>query len=160
MRAKTLGDIQKSYDAVNAAKRLSDGLVKLGPINIIGLDGILAWIPLAGPIYSIGASLFMLYHGIRARIDIVTLAQILIFLFIDSGLGIAEDIPFIGEVMAGANTLFQGHLYAGHVIEKDIERTLYLEQSATEAYRTCTHQANLALMKATKGKKRLVYLLA
>ena len=50
-------DKERAHGAWRAAeriKRLSDRLVGIGPVGI-GLDGVLAWVPVAGTAYSLGA---------------------------------------------------------------------------------------------------------
>jgi len=160
MLARTHDDIRRIYDSVDSVKRLSDRIIGIGPINIIGLDGIISWIPLPGldTAYSLIAGGFMVLQGIRARCDIATLAAAVIVILMDSGLsGLDGWIPIIpaGSI---ADTLFQGHLYAAHMIQKDIEKTMYVEGSASEAHRSGEHAQNLAEMRATRGKKRVVYL--
>ncbi|MDC7683861.1 DUF4112 domain-containing protein [Asticcacaulis sp. BYS171W] len=157
MFVRTTYDVQRVYDSVGTIKRLSDRIIGIGPINIIGLDGILAWVPGVGTVYSIGASLFIMANGIRVRMSPITFVQTSIILLIDSGVsGLESFIPFLPAI---TDTLFQGHLYASHIVQKEIEKTLYLEESARAAHSSERHHDNLALMKATKGKKRLVYLL-
>ncbi|ESQ78055.1 DUF4112 domain-containing protein [Asticcacaulis sp. YBE204] len=157
MFVRTTYDVQRVYDSVGTIKRLSDRIIGIGPINIIGLDGILAWVPGVGTVYSIGASLFIMANGIRVRMSPITFVQTSIILLIDSGVsGLESFIPFLPAI---TDTLFQGHLYASHIVQKEIEKTLYLEESARDAHKSGRHHDNVALMKATRGKKRLVYLL-
>jgi len=158
--AKTHDDIRRIYDSIDNVKRLSDRIVGIGPINIIGLDGILSWIPVPGlnTAYSLIAGGFMIIQGIRAQCDITTLAAAIIAILIDSGVSGLDGIIPILPAGSIADTLFQGHLYAAHMIQKDIEKTMYIEGSASEAHRSGEHEQNLADMRATKGKKRIVYL--
>lgn len=158
MQARTQGDIQRIYDQIEAVKKLSDRIIGIGPINIIGLDGILAWFPGVDIIYSVLAGLFLLIQGMRARCDLPTLVASFLVLAADSGISAFDGI--IPVIPAGSlmDTFFQGQLYAAHMIQKNIEKTLYIEGSASEAYRNGEHQANLQEMRSTKGKKRIVYL--
>ncbi|MDI7774986.1 DUF4112 domain-containing protein [Asticcacaulis sp. EMRT-3] len=158
MLARTHGDILKIYDSVDTVKRLSDRIIGIGPINIIGLDGILSWFPGIGIIYSVGASLFLLGQGLRARVSPTTLGFSLIILIANDLPEAFALLPVIGEMGALINTLFQGHLYAAHIIQKDIDRTIYIETSAAHARRSGSHTQNVAALRATKGKKRIVYL--
>ncbi len=160
MRAKSQDDIQKIHDSLGTVKRLSDGIIRVGPVNLIGLDGILSWVPIPGlvDVFSLLAGAFILWQGFRARADVATLIAAFVVLFIDGGLGLVETIPVIGMIGSVADTLFQGQLYASHMIQKNIEKTLYLPGSAAEAHRSGEHEQNLAEMRATKGKKRVVYL--
>ena len=158
MFAKTQDEVRRIYDSVNTIKRLSDRIIGIGPINIIGLDGILAWIPIPGlgTVYSVLAGGFILYQGVRARCDATTLAGAFLALLVDAGISTTDTvIPILGSAV---DTFFQGHLYAAHMIQKDIDKTLYIEGSASQAHRDGSHQDNVGEMRNTKGKKRLVYL--
>ena len=160
MRARPQDDIQKIHDSLTTVKRLSDGIIRIGPLNLVGLDGILSWIPIPGvdEAYSVLSGLFILWQGVRARADLTTLVAAFIVLFIDGGVSLLGGIPFLDFVGSIADTLFQGQLYAAHMIQKDIEKTIYLPGTAGEAHRSGEHAQNVADMRATKGKKRIVYL--
>jgi hypothetical protein len=168
MFAKSHDEITQIYGAIERIKRLSDGVIKLGPINVIGLDGLLALlpIPILGTVYSVGAGLIILFQGLRARVSPITWFTALIILMIDSGITTIEDItkviPLAGWLLnlatGGIDAAFQGHLYAAHIIQADIAKTHYVKGSASEAYKSGAHQAHKATVKATKGKSRLVYL--
>ena len=158
MLAKTQDEIRKIYDSIETIKRLSDRIVGIGPINIIGLDGILSWFPAIGIPYSIIASLFLLIQGIRARVGLGTWLASALVLVANDLPEVFALIPLVGEAGALVNTLFQGHLYAAHMMQKDIEKTIYVAGSASDAHRSGEHQEHLAEMRATKGKSRVVYL--
>ncbi|MFT4090500.1 MAG: DUF4112 domain-containing protein [Asticcacaulis sp.] len=150
--------VDKLYNSVGLVKRLSDGLIKIGPVNVIGLDGILAWVPGVplGAIYSVSASTFIMVQALRARISPFTFVKTLLILLADSGLSsVTSLIPFLP---AAADTLFQGHLYASHIVQKEIEKTWYIDGSQQAAYDRGLHEDNLAALKKMRGKKRLVYL--
>ncbi|WP_443750511.1 DUF4112 domain-containing protein [Asticcacaulis solisilvae] len=156
MLARSQEDIDRIHDTLTAVKRLSDGIIKIGPINVVGIDGILSWIPIAGApinaIYSVLSGLFILLQGVRARCDAGTLFISAIVLMMDSGISAFDGIVPVIPAGSIADTLFQGQLYACHMIQKTIEKTLYVERGEA------SHAENLAEMRATKGKKRLVYL--
>jgi len=161
-------DVQKVRSAIERIKRLSDGLIKIGPINVVGLDGLLALIPIpgVGMAYSIIAGLILLFLGIRSRVSLPTLISCVLILAIDSGITTADELvqlfpflgPFIGLITGGADAAFQGHLYAGHLIQKEMDATLYVDNSLAGAKADGSHQANRDQVKRTKGLKRLVYL--
>jgi hypothetical protein len=71
-------------------KRLSDNLVKIGPWGL-GLDGVLAWVPVAGTLYSLGSGGLLLYEGLQA-----------------------QAAPW------AMDTLFRGQLMAANALQKDI----------------------------------------
>lgn len=168
MLAKTHEDISRIYDTVETVKRLSDRIIGIGPINIIGLDGILALLPIPGlsTVYSVGAGLILLTQGVRARVTTGTLATSLVILLIDSGLTTVEDVvkmipgagALLGLIPGGVDAIFQGHLYAAHLIQKDIKLTHYVSGTTTDAKRDGSHQDHIADMRSLKGKKRIVYL--
>ncbi len=154
MLAKSHDEIRRIYDSVDTVKRLSDRIIGIGPINIIGLDGILAWVPVPGldTVYSVLAGGFILIQGMRARCDLVTLVAASLAIAFDAGLSVGDIIiPILGPA---ADTLFQGHLYAAHMIQKDIDKTLYV----AGPYNHAEHQDHVAQMRGIKGKKRIVYL--
>lgn len=158
--ARTIDDIRRIYDSIDNVKRLSDRIIGIGPINIIGLDGIISWIPIPGldTAYSLIAGGFIIIQGMRARCDITTIAAAVIVILMDSGISWLDGIIPVIPAGSIADTLFQGHLYAAHMIQKDIEKTMYIEGSASEAHRSGQHAQNVAEMRATKGKRRIVYL--
>ena len=55
-------------------RKLSDRVVGVGPWGI-GLDGVLAWVPVAGIVYSLGAGGLLLYEGGKAGASNATLAR-------------------------------------------------------------------------------------
>ena len=110
-------DREKAHTAWRAAeriKRLSDRLIGVGPIGV-GLDGVLAWVPVAGTVYSVGAGALLIYHGLTARASLPTLARMAAYLALDSA---ASVPPVIGWAV---DTLFPGHLMAAGALQKDIE---------------------------------------
>jgi hypothetical protein len=168
MFAKSQDEVWRIYESVETVKRLSDRIVGIGPINIIGLDGILALLPFPflSTVYSVGAGLILLIQGLRARVTPGAMLISLLVLLIDSGLTTAEDVvkmipgagALLGLIPGGIDAIFQGHLYAAHMIQQDIKKTLYIEGTAAQAHRDGSHQDNVGEMRSLKGKNRLVYL--
>lgn len=110
-------DREKAHSAWRAAeriKRLSDRLIRLGPLGL-GLDGVLAWVPVAGTAYSVGAGGLLIYHGIAAGASLPTLARMAGYILLDSA---ASVPPVVGWAV---DTLFPGHLMAAGALQKDIE---------------------------------------
>ena len=95
-------------------KRLSDRLVGVGPIGV-GLDGVLAWIPVAGTVYSLGAGALLISEGIAAGARPLTLARMAAYIALDSASSVP---PVVGWIV---DTLFPGHLMAANALQKDIE---------------------------------------
>jgi hypothetical protein len=94
-------------------KRLSDNLIKLGPWGI-GLDGVLAWVPAANTIYSVGAGGLLLYEAWKAQASAWTMARMLAYLAANSAM---TEVPIVGWAM---DTLFRGHFMAATALQKDI----------------------------------------
>jgi hypothetical protein len=104
----------RAWTNAERIKRLSDNLVKIGPWGI-GLDGVLAWVPGANLIYSVGAGGLLIYEGTQAGASKWTLTRMGAYLLANSAL---TEIPFLGWA---ADTLFRGHLMAANALQKDIE---------------------------------------
>lgn len=110
-------DREKAHTAWRAAeriKRLSDQLLRIGPFGL-GLDGVLAWVPVAGTAYSVGAGGLLIFHGISAGASLPTLARMAGYILLDSA---ASVPPGVGWAI---DTLFPGHLMAAKALQKDIE---------------------------------------
>src|SRR5689334_24243070 len=95
-------------------KRLSDDLLKIGPWGI-GLDGVLAWVPLAGTVYSVGTAGLLLYEGVKAQASPWTLTRMAGYMAANS---VMSDVPVVGWAM---DTLFRGQLMAASALQKDVE---------------------------------------
>jgi hypothetical protein len=95
-------------------KRLSDDLIKIGPWGL-GLDGVLAWVPIAGTVYSVGTGGLLLYEGLKAGAAPWTLTRMAAYMIVNS---IMSDLPLIGWAM---DTLFRGQLMAANALQRDIE---------------------------------------
>jgi hypothetical protein len=96
-------------------KRIADRLVGLGPFSI-GLDGLLAPVPLAGTLFSLGAGVWLLGLGLRARASVFTLARMAFYVGFRT---VASIIPLEGWIV---DILFRGHMFAAGALQKDIER--------------------------------------
>ena len=110
-------DRERAHAAWRAAeriKRLSDRLIGFGPMGI-GLDGVLAWVPVAGTAYGAGAGALLLWHGVAARASVPTLARMAVYLAVDTA---ASAGPVVGWAI---DTLFPGQLMAANALQKDIE---------------------------------------
>ena len=94
-------------------KHLSDDLIRLGPWGL-GLDGVLAWIPAANTIYSVGAGGLLLYEAVKARATPWTITRMVAYLLANTA---TTEVPIIGWAM---DTLFRGHFMAATALQKDI----------------------------------------
>lgn len=104
----------RAWRVAERVKRLSDRLIGVGPFGI-GLDGVLAWVPVAGTAYSLGAGGLLMAQGFAAGASPATLARMAAYIALDSA---ASVPPVIGWAI---DTLFPGHLMAARALQKDIE---------------------------------------
>jgi len=104
----------RAWRSAERIKRLSDKLVSVGPFGL-GLDGVLAWVPGANLLYSVGAGGLLIYEAVGAGAKGSTLARMAAYLIADSAM---SEVPIIGWAM---DTLFPGHLMAARALQKDIE---------------------------------------
>lgn len=104
----------RAWRTAERVKRLSDRLIGIGPFGI-GLDGVLAWVPVVGPFYSVAAGGLLIFHGVRAGAAPWTLARMAGYIAADTA---TDAVPIVGWM---ADTLFPGHLLAANALQKDIE---------------------------------------
>ncbi len=105
---------RRIYDEVDKVRRYSDRLIGIGPFGI-GLDTVLAWVPVAGTAYSGAASAFLLVQALRAGASGATMARMLAYLGLNTA---TSTIPVIGYA---ADSLFPGILMAAKALMKDID---------------------------------------
>lgn len=96
-------------------RKLSDRLVGVGPFGL-GIDGVLAWVPGAGTIYSVGAAGLLISEALQAGAGRKTLLKMALYLGVDSA---SSGVPIIGWTI---DTLFPGHAMAARALMKDVER--------------------------------------
>jgi hypothetical protein len=104
---------ERAWRNAERIKRLSDNLVRIGPWGL-GLDGVLAWVPIAGTVYSVGSGALLLYEGLRAKASPWTLTRMAAYVIANSAM---SDVPVIGWAM---DTLFRGQFMAATALQKDI----------------------------------------
>ncbi|MBX3483750.1 DUF4112 domain-containing protein [Phenylobacterium sp.] len=105
----------KAWRRAERIKRLSDRVVGLGPWGL-GIDGVLAWVPVAGTAYSVGAAALLLSEAIQAGASRATLARMAAYLGLDS---VASGVPIVGWAL---DTLFTGHAFAARALQRDVEK--------------------------------------
>jgi hypothetical protein len=93
---------------------LSDRLIGVGPFGL-GIDGVLAWVPVAGTVYSVGAGGLLLWEAVKGGASRATLLKMAGFLGLDA---ISSGVPLAGWAV---DTLFPGHAMAAKALQKDIE---------------------------------------
>ena len=105
----------RAWGRAERIKQLSDRIVGFGPWGL-GLDGVLAWVPVAGTAYSLGAAGFLIYEAAKAGASNGTIARMAAYLGLDS---VASGVPIVGWAL---DTLFTGHAFAARALQKDIEK--------------------------------------
>lgn len=105
---------------------LSDSLVRIGPFSL-GLDGILAWVPGVGELYSTGAAAFLLIQGLRARAPLPVLGACAVLMATRTAV---DAVPLAGAVAAD---LFTAHKWSARMIVRAIDRKLGRETAEAEA---------------------------
>lgn len=104
----------RAWKSADTIKRLSDRLIGIGPFGL-GLDGVLSWVPVVGPLYSMGAGGLLLIHGMSSGASFFTLLRMLAYVAVDTA---TDAVPIAGSMV---DTLFPGHLMAAKALQKDIE---------------------------------------
>ena len=105
----------RAWRRAERIKQLSDRVVGFGPWGL-GVDGVLAWVPVAGTVYSVGAAALLLSEAVQAGASRATLLRMAAYLGLDSA---ASGVPLVGWAV---DTLFTGHAFAARALQKDIER--------------------------------------
>ncbi len=114
--------------AIERLGRVSDSIVHIGPFGL-GVDGVLAWVPVVGDLYSLSAGGMLLFMGLRAHAPIGVLMQVATLVGLRSAVGLAA-IPLLGPVYPAAGAvvdLFRGHKMSADLLVKTIDNTLYVE---------------------------------
>jgi hypothetical protein len=126
--AKTHIDVNNLRAGIQRVGKLSDNIVSLGPFGI-GVGGVLAWIPVVGPLYSLAAGAILLLSGVRARAPLSVLVPAFGVLFVrTTGEALADLIPPpLSAAPDIAIDLFRAHKWAADMMTKAIDETLYVE---------------------------------
>lgn len=151
MAKRSVADIEKIWSNVEGVKKLSDRAVGFGPFGI-GMDGLLAWVPIAGTVFGVGAGGWLLAQAVRAKASPVTIARMAGYLGLDVATG---TVPVVGSAV---DFLFPGHLMAARALLKDIETTHWVEASERQSRASGEHERHLSTVAANPGKRRVVYL--
>ncbi len=104
----------RAWKSAETIKGLSDRLIGIGPFGL-GLDGVLSWVPVVGPLYSMGAGGLLLIQGMSGGASVFTLARMLAYVAMDTA---TDAVPIAGSVV---DMMFPGHLMAAKALQKDIE---------------------------------------
>ena len=96
-------------------KRVADRLVGIGPFSI-GLDGLLAPVPVAGTLFCFGAGVWLIAGGVKAGASPFTLARMVLYIAIRT---ISSAIPVEGWFV---DIFFRAHMLAANALQRDIAR--------------------------------------
>jgi hypothetical protein len=149
--ARSHVDLHNIRMAVERTKKVSDNLIGIGPVGI-GLDGILAWVPGAGPVYSLVAGALLVGEGIRARASATTLMTMTAILFIDT---VLDGVPGVGQA---ADMLFTGHKWSANMLLKHMDETIYYEGDRKSAQADPDFRETLSRIRSGKENRRVVFL--
>jgi hypothetical protein len=130
----------RAWRVAERIKKLSDDLIPLGPWGL-GLDGVLAWVPGANTIYSVGAGGLLLYEGIAAGASGFTLLRMAAYIAANSA---TTEVPVIGWAL---DTLFRGHFMAARALQKDIEKRFGASELPREWWRRRERRAAAAVAR-------------
>jgi len=111
----TAEEAHRAWLTAERIKRVADRLIGLGPFSI-GLDGLLAPVPLAGTLFSLAAGAWLVREGFRARASAATLARMSFYVGFRT---LASIVPIEGWLV---DILFRGHMMAARALQKDIAR--------------------------------------
>ncbi|MBX3481615.1 MAG: DUF4112 domain-containing protein [Caulobacter sp.] len=103
-----------AWKSAESIKTISDRVIGIGPFGV-GLDGLLTWIPGVGIIYSVAASLFLLFEAARAGVSFSTWLRMLSYLGLDA---LTSEVPIVGDAI---DFFWRGHLMAATALQKDVE---------------------------------------
>jgi hypothetical protein len=147
--AKTQIEVHNGRKAIERIGRISDNLIGIGPFGI-GLDGILAWVPGVGELYSIGAGAVLVLEGYRARVPASVLTQAAILVSIRT---LSNVFPVLGGVIVD---VFRGHRMAARLLTQAIDETLYIEGVPDREHPEFA--GTLARIRSGEERRRVVFL--
>jgi hypothetical protein len=164
MIAHSIKELETEWLRLEKSKKVSDGLISIGGFGI-GVNGFIAlFTSLASAtgvaalpgdaLYEIYAGVMVLYLvgiALRTRASAWTLMKIVIYMFFT---GMADVVPVFGGLF---DATFRFPRMAARAIQKDIERTHWVEASWREARASGDYQRHWAEARAQR-KSRVVFL--
>lgn len=151
MLARSHADLEAVRSRLTKWRKLSDKLFTVFGHGV-GLDGLLTFIPGVGGVYSLGVGAYLMSQALHVRASKTTLAKMGALLALDSVTG---EIPAAGDLF---DVWLRAHARMARALERDMERTHYVEESraaATAGGRLERHHRD---MHNTGGKRRIVFL--
>ncbi len=113
MSPVTSSEAHRAWLSAERIKLVSDRLIGLGPFGV-GIDGLLAFVPFVGGIYSLIAGLWLIAEGVRGGASLWTLARMTFYVGFRTA---AAEVPVAGQAV---DFFFRGHLMAAVALQKDI----------------------------------------
>lgn len=156
MVARSIKDLEDVWLKLDKAKNFSDNVGGLG----IGVNGLLALVSagtdwLGGievfEIWTLFVGAYLVFLGLRSRASPGTMFKVFIYLGIDI---LLDLLPIAGGLV---DAVYRGPLTAARALQKDIERTHWVQGTFREAKASGAHERHLQEMRAER-KRRLVYL--
>ena len=117
MGRRSVSELEAIRVRVARIGKLSDGIVRLGPFSL-GLDGVLAWAPGLGELYSAAAGTYIIAQGVRAGVSVPVLAACGALMF---GRTAVSAIPFAGPLAAD---LLTTHKWSTRLVIAAIDRKI------------------------------------
>jgi hypothetical protein len=115
--ARSPAELARIRDSVAIVGRLSDSLVRFGPLRL-GVDGALSWIPGLGETYSVLAGGFIIIQGLRAGVPL----HLLVFCaLLMASRTTVSAIPLAGPLAAD---LFTAHRWSAKLVIRAIDAKL------------------------------------
>ncbi len=149
LQAKTELELHNGRQAIERIAHLSDSLIGWGPFGI-GLDGMLAWVPGVGELYSIGAGAALVLQGYRARAPagVLVAAAALV-----SARTLSNVFPILGGVLVD---VFRGHRMAAKLLVKAIDETVYIEGAPGREHPE--YAGLISRIRSGEERRRVVFL--
>jgi hypothetical protein len=153
LKARSHADLDKLKKQIGDVRRISDRLIGIGPFGI-GLDGLSAWLPIGGEVYTLAAGGLLLSQAWRVHASKATLSKMAGLLAVDAATD-AVPIPFIAPLVDMA---FTGHKWAANLLLKEMEQTLYVEASEDEVMSQARHGDLARRIRSGQERRRVVFL--
>src|SRR5260221_12072661 len=106
-------DAHRVWLTAERIKLVSDRLVALGPFGV-GLDGLLAFVPVAGGLYSLVAGGWLIMEAVRVKAHPWTLTRMAAYIGFNT---VSAEVPIIGQTF---DFFFRGQLLAATALQTDI----------------------------------------
>ena len=158
MVARSIPELEAVWLKLDKAKNISDNFLGLG----IGVNGMLALLSgatewLGGievfQLWTLIIGGYLVWLGLQARASPGTMLKVFVYMGLDALIDLIP-IPMVGGAV---DAVFRGPLVAARALQKDIERTHWVEGRSREAKASGAHAEHVKQMRAQK-KRRLVYL--